>query len=115
MAHLSRPQAWVLEIWSMDIVLVQRVGLTMVAIMKATVLDRSVTAMRGCLRDWYLDGADKQSAKGRTLDVHPYFTPHGATRRSRSLDGTPTSGSIAKARCATVRRLSTIVAKGETE
>jgi hypothetical protein len=77
--HLSRPQAWGLALWSMGIVLAQRVGLLMVATVLAALLDRSVTAMRARLRDWYLDGPDKQGAKHgskrRTLDVSTCFAP----------------------------------------
>jgi len=77
--HLSRPQAWGLALWSMGIVLAQRVGLLMVATVLAALLDRSVTAMRARLRDWYLDGPDKQGArhgsKRRTLDVNTCFAP----------------------------------------
>jgi len=77
--HLSRPQAWGLALWSMGIVLAQRVGLLMVATVLAALLDRSVTAMRARLRDWYLDGKDKQGArhgsKRRTLEVNTCFAP----------------------------------------
>jgi hypothetical protein len=63
----------------MGIVLAQRVGLLMVAVVLAALLDRTVTATRGRLRDWYLDGTDKQGAKRgqkrRTLAVTTCFAP----------------------------------------
>ena len=68
--HLSRPQAWGLALWSMGIVLAQRVVLLLVATVLAALLDRSVTATRARVRDWSLDGKDKQGAK------------HGCNRRT---------------------------------
>jgi hypothetical protein len=63
----------------MGIVLAQRVGLLMVSVMLASLLDRTMAATRGRLRDWYLDGADKPGAKHgqkrRTLDVSTCFAP----------------------------------------
>ncbi|WP_097650745.1 transposase [Candidatus Chloroploca asiatica] len=77
--HLTRPQTWGLTCWSMGIIVAQRAGLLMVAVVMAALLDRTVTATRGCLRDWYLDGKDKQGAKHgskrRTLEVASCFAP----------------------------------------
>lgn len=76
---LSRPQAWGLTLWSMGIVLAQRAGLCMVALVMAALLDRTVTATQSRLRDWYLDGKDKHGAKRgckrRSLDVASCFAP----------------------------------------
>lgn len=76
---LSRPQAWGLTLWSMGIVLAQRAGLCMVALVMAALLDRTVTATQSRLRDWYLDGKDKHGAKRgckrRSLDVASCCAP----------------------------------------
>jgi len=73
--QLSRPQALGLVLWSMGIVLAQRVGLVMVAVVMAHVCMGNVRAMRGRLREWYLDGAAKRGDKRRTLDVRTCFAP----------------------------------------
>jgi hypothetical protein len=63
----------------MGIVLAQRVGLVMVAVVMASVITSKVSALQGRLREWYLDGADKHGVtrgdKRRTLDVRGCFAP----------------------------------------
>lgn len=77
MPHLSKPQVTVLALWSIGIVLAQSCGLTSVAVLLAYVLDRSHSAVREQLREWYRDGEHKRGAKRgdkrRSLDVASCF------------------------------------------
>jgi len=77
MPQLSRPQASVLVLWSIGIVLAQSCGLTSVAVMLAYLLDRSETSVREQLRDWYRPADRKSGAKRgdkrRSLDLAPCF------------------------------------------
>jgi len=79
MPHLSRPQATVLALWSLGIVLAQHCGLTHVAVLMAYLLDRSEQAVREQLRDWYRDAAQKRGAtrgdKRRSLEIATCFAP----------------------------------------
>lgn len=77
--HLSRPQATVLALWSLGIVLAQSCGLSSVAVLLGALLDRSETALREQLRDWYRDSTHKRGAnqgvKRRSLVVSSCFAP----------------------------------------
>jgi hypothetical protein len=77
LSDLSQPQVTVLVLWSIGIVLAQSCGLSSVAIMLAYLLDRTETAVREQLRDWYRDAAHKRGAKQgvkrRSLDVRSCF------------------------------------------
>ena len=77
LSHLSRPQVTVLALWSLGIVLAQSCGLSSVAILLADLLDRTETAVREQLRDWYRDAEHKRGAKQgvkrRSLDVSSCF------------------------------------------
>src|SRR5258707_7593278 len=78
LSHLSRPQVTVLALWSLGIVLAQSCGLSSVAILLAYLLDRTETAVREQLRDWYRDAEHKRGAKHgvkrRSLDVSSCFS-----------------------------------------
>lgn len=77
--QLTRPQATVLALWSIGIVLAQSCGLTSVAVLLAYLLDRSESAVREQLRDFYRDARHKSGAKRghkrRSLEVASCFTP----------------------------------------
>src|SRR5688572_30911227 len=77
--HLSRPQVAVLALWSFGIVVAQSCGLTTVAAMLASLLDRSEASVREQLRDWYREASHKSGAKRgtkrRTLVVATCFAP----------------------------------------
>jgi hypothetical protein len=77
--HLSRPQATVLVLWSVGLILAHSCGLTTVATILAYLLARSERTTREQLRDWYRDASAKSGAKrGRkraTLDVTSCFAP----------------------------------------
>jgi hypothetical protein len=79
MPHLSQPQATVLALWSLGIILAQSCGLSSVAVILASLLDRAETTVREQLRDWCRDGAHKTGAKHgikrRSLDVTTCFAP----------------------------------------
>lgn len=77
--HLSRPQALLLALWSVGIVLAQRCGLSSVALVLATVLGQTVAAMHERLRDWYRCAPHKSGARRgvarRSLEVRTCFAP----------------------------------------
>jgi len=77
--QLSKPQATVLALWSLGIILAQSCGLSSVAVILATLLDRTETTIREQLRDWCRDGAHKagakHGAKRRSLEVRTCFAP----------------------------------------
>ena len=77
--HLSQPQVTVLVLWSVGIVLAQSCGLTSVAVMLASLLNRRESALREQLRDWCREACHKRCAKRgdkrRTLEVHTGFAP----------------------------------------
>ncbi|MEI8306623.1 MAG: transposase [Chloroflexales bacterium] len=77
--HLSKPQATVLALWSLGIILAQSCGLSSVAVILAALLDRTETTIREQLRDWCRDGAHKagakHGAKRRSLEITACFAP----------------------------------------
>lgn len=75
LAHLSKPQATVLGLWSFGMVMTQSCGLTSVAVFLAAVLGCQEAALRQRLREWYRDAADKKGAQRQTLDVGRCFAP----------------------------------------
>jgi hypothetical protein len=74
---LTKPQATVLALWSLGIVLAQSCGLTSVAVVLAYLFDRREATVREQLRDWYRAASHKRGAKRgdkrRTLDVTTCF------------------------------------------
>jgi Transposase DDE domain len=77
--QLSQPQVAVLVLWSLGMLLAQSCGLSSVAVVLAYLLDRTESAVREQLRDWYRDAGDKRGAKRgdkrRSLAVTACFAP----------------------------------------
>lgn len=73
--HLSRPQAYVLALWSYGMVLAKSCGSTSVAALLATLLDTSYSTMRQRLREWCYDAKDKKGEQRQEVDVTLSFAP----------------------------------------
>ena len=75
MPHLSRPQAYVLALWSYGMVLAKSCGITSVAALLAGLLDTSYWTMRQRLREWCYDKSDKKGEQRQEVDVTLSFAP----------------------------------------
>ena len=73
--HLSRPQASVLALWSLGMVLARSCGLSQVSTLLALLLGQPEEALRQRLREWYYPAEDKAGTKRRTLEVATCFAP----------------------------------------
>jgi hypothetical protein len=73
--HLSKPQAAVLALWSLGMVLARSCTLTAVVSALVPVLDVPLNALRQRLRDWYKGADDKSGDHRRELDVTTCFAP----------------------------------------
>jgi hypothetical protein len=74
-AHLSRPQATVLALWSYGMILAKSCGITLVSAALALQLNCSEASLIQRLREWCYAAADKRGAKRRDLDVSTCFAP----------------------------------------
>jgi hypothetical protein len=79
MAHLSKPQATVLALWSFGMVLAQSGGMTSVAATLAPLVGRTEGTLRQQLREWWYEAPRKTGAKRgdkrQDLDVTSCFLP----------------------------------------
>ena len=73
--HLSRPQAGVLALWSLGMVLAHSCGLSQVSVVLAMILGQPETTLRQRLREWYYPAQDKAGKHRRTLEVESCFAP----------------------------------------
>ena len=73
--HLSRPQASVLALWSLGMVLARSCGLSQVSALLALLLGQSEETLRQRLREWYYPAQDKAGKARRTLEVEACFAP----------------------------------------
>src|SRR5436189_4612027 len=73
--HLSRPQAGVLALWSLGMVLACSCGLSQVSVVLAMVLGQPEATLRQRLREWYYPAQDKAGKHRRTLEVESCFAP----------------------------------------
>ena len=69
LAHLSRPQAGVLALWSLGMVLARSCGLSQVSVLLGLLLGQPEETLRQRLREWYYPAPDKAGTKRRTLEV----------------------------------------------
>ena len=69
LAHLSKPQAAVLAMWSYGMVLAKSCGTTSVAALLADLLGKSYESVRQRLREWCYDGADKKGVQRQEVYV----------------------------------------------
>lgn len=74
-AHLSKPQAAVLALWSFGIVLAHRCTLSAVANFLSPLLKKPFNTVRQRLREWYKGAPDKKGMHRCELDVTTCFAP----------------------------------------
>jgi hypothetical protein len=75
MAHLTKPQAVVLAMWSYGIALTRSCGRRTVALFLALLLQQKLGSIEQRLREWCYAARDKQGAKRQELDVSSSFVP----------------------------------------
>ncbi len=73
--HLSRPQAGVLAVWGLGMVLSRRCGLSQVIVVLALRLRQHEETLRQRLREWYSPAEEKSGTHRRTLEVETCFAP----------------------------------------
>jgi hypothetical protein len=73
--HLSKPQATVLALWSVGMVLAQSCALTAVSAIIAAVAGRKENTLRQRLREWYYEAPAKRGPRRQTLQVETCFAP----------------------------------------
>src|SRR5438093_5389166 len=73
--HLSKPQATVLALWSLGMVLARSCALTAVAVFLAVWLNRQEQTVRQQLREWCYEAAAKRGAHRQALEVATCFVP----------------------------------------
>jgi len=73
--HLSQPQAAVLALWSLGMVLARSCALTAVASFLATWQERTVNSVRQQLREWGYEAAAKRGEPRQELNVESCFAP----------------------------------------
>lgn len=73
--HLSKPQASVLALWSLGMVLARSCGQTSVVSVLAGVLAAKPDALRQRLREFYYAKPDKAGAKRQEMEVSTCFAP----------------------------------------
>src|SRR2546426_5995416 len=75
MPHLSHPQAAVLALWSLGMVLTRSCGLSQVSVLLALLLGQQEETLRQRLREWYYPAQDKAGQQRCTLEVNTCFAP----------------------------------------
>jgi Transposase DDE domain len=75
LSHLSRPQAAVLALWSLGMVLARSCALTAVGTLLATWLDRKEQTVRQQLREFCYEAEAKRGFHRQALAVEPCFVP----------------------------------------
>src|SRR5438876_11254515 len=73
--HLSKPQATVLSLWSLGMVLARSCALTAVSAIVAAVEGRKENTIRQRLREWYYEAPAKQGTQRQALQVETCFAP----------------------------------------
>lgn len=75
MPHLSGPQAKVLALWSMTMIVIGRCGTTFVAAWLSSTVGGSEDAWRQRLREWCYDAGDKKGVQRSEVVVCSCFGP----------------------------------------
>ena len=75
MPHLSKPQAYVLALYSFGMIVAQSCGLTSVSVCIAGLINAKEGAVRQRLREWYFGKQDKRGEKRLEIDVRDSFVP----------------------------------------
>src|SRR5215216_2960669 len=73
--QLSKPQATVLALWSLGMVLARSCSLTAVSAIGAAVWNRKEATIRQRLREWYYEAPAKRGSKRQALQVETCFAP----------------------------------------
>ena len=73
--QLSKPQATVLALWSVGMVLARSCALTAVSAIVAVVAGRKENTLRQRLREWYYEASAKRGAQRQALPVETCFAP----------------------------------------
>ena len=73
--HLSRPQATVLALWSLGMVLARSCGLTAVSLFLAGLEERKENTVRQQLREWCYEAPAKRGPQHQALAVEACFAP----------------------------------------
>src|SRR5215210_5554148 len=73
--HLSQPQAAVLALWSLGVVLTRSCSLSYVTLLLAQALGKRENTVRQQLREWYYEAAHKRGAQRRSVEVEACFAP----------------------------------------
>lgn len=74
-AHLSKPQAWGLALWSAGIALTGSGGISQISALLALVLHQKEGTVVQRLREWYLEAQCKSGDQRRDLEVTTCFAP----------------------------------------
>ena len=72
---MSRPQARVLALWSLGLVLARSCGLTAVSVFVAGLQDRQENTVRQQLREWCYEAPAKRGTQRQALAVETGFAP----------------------------------------
>jgi hypothetical protein len=72
---LSKPQATVLALWSLGMILARSCALSAVSVWLATLLQRQEQTVRQQLREWCYEAAAKRGAHRQALEVATCFVP----------------------------------------
>ena len=75
MSHLSKPQAYVLALYSFGMVLAQTCGQTLVSVKIAALSGEKENSVRQRLREWNYNKEDKHGQKRSEMDVRDSFAP----------------------------------------
>jgi hypothetical protein len=75
MPHLSKPQAAVLALWSLGMVLARSCALTAVSVFLARGLERKPNTVRQQLREWCYEAKAKRSGPRQEVKVETCFAP----------------------------------------
>ena len=73
--HLSKPEATVLALWSLGMVLARSCALTAVSLVWASWLDRKALTVRQQLREFCYEADAKRGAQRQAVAVEPCFVP----------------------------------------
>jgi len=73
--HLSKPQAAVLALWSLGMVLARSWALTAGSVFLAVGLERKATTVRQQLREWCYEAKAKRGGPRQELAVETCFAP----------------------------------------
>ncbi len=72
---LSRPQARVLALWSLRLVLARSCGLTAVSVFVASLQDRQENTVRQQLREWCYEAPAKRGHQRLALALEAWLAP----------------------------------------